>query len=577
VKCAIVIRRAKWRNGEIRDGEVIRRMVDIGGLQNKAEFAKTDESAKSSVTSSIENTERARSMASEFYLTYSGFLARTLVVWGMSSTLCLTPRRQSGRRHSFSESTSEAVRPKISCKKDSLIDPDCDNSSPTKQAIESAGIDSEDEIKFLIIENQRLVRKLEDADREARHTAIHTRTVEEELRAEIKRLQEKQTDTDEEEDGKTQGLSNIEKLTGLLINGSIESVTSCSLPNGQEQLIVTGKMDEQNSDDGDELSTSAEADGEGFSIEEEFAHVCIDNEELRDQVRDLQEQLGRLIKAQVHSLTDELEVVQAESHNIRNQSFTLEALTAENAYLRHRVVTLETQQLDYQPEVSDPVADGLRKRSTQLESILEGLDHSSTASDDPTQCGFTDDVAHRLTEVERRCVQLEDCNDLMSACQAENEILREELEELRARLADETCTETVTLAQQRTDLEAEVSRLMAMKDDVAESLEEQVDYLQSTVESVSSERDELQVRVREQQKLIQTFERALQSEDLNDHTVLSVLSDCLSIVKTSQLESTRAYEELRLLHRQLHAVEDEKSELKEQLAKLRRQIRSMDD
>jgi chaperonin cofactor prefoldin len=106
-----------------------------------------------------------------------------------------------------------------------------------------------------------------------------------------------------------------------------------------------------------------------------------------------------------------------------------------------------------------------------------------------------------------------------------------------------------------------------------DGLEEQLSYLQETCEAISNERDELQIRVREQAKLIQAFERLLDDGEIGDKTVVAVVGDCLKIVKTSQSESTRAYEELRLVHRQIHAIEEENTRLKQEVSKLRRQIR----
>jgi chromosome segregation ATPase len=409
----------------------------------------------------------------------------------------------------------------------------CPENESVVERLQSENAEQAEEIRSLIVENQRLIHKLEDADRETRYTAIATHASEEQLRPEITRLQECP------ETFESPQACNIEKLTRLLIQGRIESVTSMTLPGGSQRIVVTG-------DDGDASLGSPPGDPEwpALALDEEFTQLSTENEELKEQVRDLQEQVGRLMKAQVQSLAGELEIVEAENHNLRSHSFTLEALVEENTFLRHRVVALESQNLDAQ--FADPISDVLRRRSIQLESILEGFDNSSAASDD----------------------RLEDDSAAMAACQEENTRLRREVEELRERAAADAC---------RANLEAEVTRLITMKDDVADSLEEQIDYLHSTVEALASERDELQARVCEQAKIIQSFDTRFDSGELASNRVVPILTDCLAIVKTSQIESSRAYDELRLLHHQLHTVEDENAELKHKIVSLKRQIHSDDE
>jgi predicted nucleic acid-binding Zn-ribbon protein len=482
-------------------------------------------------------------------------------------TLSLTPRRQIGRRHSFSDSvwkgSSRENAPENESPTSSIHGSDTSTRivDTTKhsirenqneiQLLQAENERQAQEIKLLVIENQRLIRKVEDADR-------HTQTVEDQLRTEIKFLQEKRNEKQVFDDLTTitANSSDIETLTHLFIQGSIESVPTSSITDGNHRLVVSGRITEvENESSESPGNVQSDEENEAFNLEEEFAQVCAQNEDLRKQINDLQNQLGRLMKAQVDSLTEELELVQAESQSLRNQTFSLDPLPEENIFLRHRILAL------------DPHTEELHKRGTQLISILEGLDNLSDHSDDPTAFGsFAEDMSEGLMEIEKHCVPLEDCNDLMSDCQAENEKLRNELTALRAR------REAVLSNPEGTELEEEVSRLMTMKDNVADSLEKQVDYLQSTCEAISNERDELQIRVREQAKLIQAFERLLDNGEIGDQTIVSVVGDCLQIVKTSQLESTRTYEELRLLHRQIHVIEEENVDLKQEISRLKRQI-----
>jgi hypothetical protein len=331
------------------------------------------------------------------------------------------------------------------------------------------------DVESLVAENQRLIRKLEDADRETRHSAIRFQATEEQMRAEIECLEGQLR---MHEQGRADGDDlldlvskerNIEKLTRLLINGSIESVTSSSLRDGHERLVVTGRMpDPEDSRTAEVPEARSPSDDDPFArgVEDEFVQVCAENEELREQVGELQGQLARLMKAQVQSLTGELELVQTESQSLRRQS-----LRGESALLRHRLARVEP--------------DGLQRRGQELESILDDLDSGLSSSDDAP-----------------------------------------------------TAVKAVP--------------------------EEQVAYLQTTVDTLTSERNELQARVTEHVKLIQTFSRLLDAGEIGG-SVMSVVADCLAIIQSSQQENTRAHEELRLVHRQLHVASEENADLKRQL------------
>jgi prefoldin subunit 5 len=288
-----------------------------------------------------------------------------------------------------------------------------------------------------------------------------------------------------------------------------------------------------------------DSDGSPLNFRDEFIQVCVENEELRGHIGELQGQLSRLMKAQVSSLTDELEMVQEEAQTLRNQSVAFEALRQENASLQRGLIAFRA---------GGNLADSLQLRGKELESILDGVDHSSTASDD-REPEMDEELPQRLLDAERKCAQ---GSELLAAAQAENAALHRELDATR----DGHCyyTEIALLTAERNELRADLVRMEAMKDCIADSLEEQVDYLQSTIEAISSERDELQVRVKEQERLIQAVERVAET-DTGGGSITSVVGECLAIVRERQLENVRAHDELRTLHRQIHELEAENVKL----------------
>jgi predicted RNase H-like nuclease (RuvC/YqgF family) len=316
-------------------------------------------------------------------------------------------------------------------------------------------------------------------------------------------------------------------------------------PDGLLTFVVTGMPSESDGPPGlprvlDRNSSLSESDDEPdastLNFRGAFIQMCVENEELRGHILELQEQLRKLMKAQV----------QDETHPVRNQSVAFEALRQENAPLQRQLTAFR---------VGEKPIDCLQTRGKVLMSILDGIDHSSTPFDD-RDSEVAGELSQRLLETDRKCAQ---CRDLLSAAQTENAALHRELAAAR----DGHCydTEIALLTAERNELQADVVRIEAMKDCIADSLDEQVDYLQSTIESVSSERDELQVRVNEQEKLMQAFDRLAVAGGLGG-SITSVVRDCLAVVKESQLENARAHEELRMLHHQLHELEAENFKLK---------------
>jgi chromosome segregation ATPase len=266
-------------------------------------------------------------------------------------------------------------------------------------------------------------------------------------------------------------------------------------------------------------------------------------------------------------MSDELELVQAESQSLRQQAFALEVLRDENSRLRHRIVVLETQQLDYQSQLWDAAPGGLCWRGKELESIITGIDQLHPESDDREQLGFfADEMAERLTEVERRFNELSQSNERLAECQTENAKLRSELAALRESPSLDLCIETARLMHERDELESEIGRLKTAKEALA------VDDLQLTIDSLTSERDELQRRIREQAALLETVGTALEEGESNGQSLFAAVRECLSIVKNSQLENIRANDELRILRCQVHALKEDKTVLAKQLDALKAQL-----
>jgi hypothetical protein len=319
--------------------------------------------------------------------------------------------------------------------------------------------------------------------------------------------------------------------------------------------------------DGEPSESSAdsvpEGDEKSCHIEEQFLEVCTENGELREQVSELQAQLSRVMCAHVHSMSDELELVQAESQGLRQQAFALQVLREENSRLRHRIIALETQQLDYQSQLAPG---GLQWRGRELESIIAGIDEAHPASDDREQLGFfADEMSERLTEVERRFNELSLSNERLAECRAENAKLRSEMAALREGPSLDLCVETERLLHERNELETEIGRLKTARDALA------VDDLQMTIDSLTSERDELGRRVREQAVLLETVGTSLDENESKGQGVFGALKECLSIIRNSQEENMRANEELRSLHCQVHELKEEKAVLTKQLEALKAQ------
>jgi hypothetical protein len=92
---------------------------------------------------------------------------------------------------------------------------------------------------------------------------------------------------------------NIEKLSQLLIQGSIDSVDSPPLQDGRFRFIVIGRLAADTS--AVELypqpaHTESDDDSEDsvLTFREEFAQVCLENEELKGHIGELQDQLNRI-------------------------------------------------------------------------------------------------------------------------------------------------------------------------------------------------------------------------------------------------------------------------------------------
>jgi DNA repair exonuclease SbcCD ATPase subunit len=248
--------------------------------------------------------------------------------------------------------------------------------------------------------------------------------------------------------------------------------------------------------------------------------------------------------AQVSSLNDDLEMVHEETRTLRNQSLAFEELRQENAFLREQLSAIRDDDKSN--------ADCLQSRGKELESILDGLDRSSVASDPLDQ--LSDAISREA---------MDDCGECSDILSAENETMPWEPVATRE---DHCCfTDIALLTAERNELREELGRVNAMKDCLSESLEEQIEYLHTRVGSVTRERDELQIQVNELSKLVESFERLLESGDLGGPIVTSVIGDCLAIVKESQTESSRAHEEVRMLHRELELRETENATFKELL------------
>jgi DNA repair exonuclease SbcCD ATPase subunit len=264
--------------------------------------------------------------------------------------------------------------------------------------------------------------------------------------------------------------------------------------------------------------------------------MCSVNTELREHIIELQEQLKRVLSSQLTSLTDELELVQTESTDWKQRTFLFQALQAENDRLRDRVIELEAQRLD----VDDIPAKGRR-----LAGIIESIDRDSSGDEGV-------ELTQRILALEK---EVEQKGQLVAQLTAERERL----------ITADFYTETAVLTQERNELEAELRRLQTLKDDVAESLEEQVDYLQSTLETLISEKEELEERVEQQEQMMATMQELLSADQTAVKGKLQAVAEFLAVFKQSQDDNKRLEAELRNVRRELHAVAQENRGLKASL------------
>jgi hypothetical protein len=278
--------------------------------------------------------------------------------------------------------------------------------------------------------------------------------------------------------------------------------------------------------EGEVRSSDAESE---MALLDRYDQMCSVNTELREHIIELQEQLKRVLSSQLMSLTDELELMQTESTDWKQRAFIFQALQAENERLRGRVVELEAQQLD---------VENIPAKGRRLAGILESMDKDS--SDDEGV-----DLSQRVLALEQEVERLT----------AERERL----------MAADYYTEMAVLTQERNELEAEIRRLQTLKDDVAENLEEQVEYLQSTIETLVSEKEELEIRIEQQEQMMAAMDELLRADQTSGNGRLQVVAEFLDVFRQSQDDNRRLQGELRSVRRELHAMTQENRGLKARL------------
>ena len=233
------------------------------------------------------------------------------------------------------------------------------------------------------------------------------------------------------------------------------------------------------------------------------------------------------------------------------------------------------------------------------------------------------ELSHKLHELERSCAEAEERvrtletsneqmaewlsgnrsrqDDLIERYTTENEILKATITDLQRQLDSRSETDFYTetaLANHRIkELEEEVKRLKTFDDDVVDNLQEQVEYLQNSVDTLTEEKEQLEKIVREQENMIHHLEgekiRAAQihldslQKDLTINQQKEQLSEMNSKIHEFQQETTimqekvdkvihafeesqekytRMQEQIETVQAQLNTTLEENTQLKRELA-----------
>lgn len=264
-------------------------------------------------------------------------------------------------------------------------------------------------------------------------------------------------------------------------------------------------------------------------------------------------------------------------------------------------------------ELTEEQAAFVKRENQTLKKIIDAFD--------PAMQNL--ELAQKLQELERSCAEAEERvrtlehsneqmaewlsgnrtrqDELVERYMTENEILKATVTDLQRQLnlhnERDLYTETALADQRIKELEEEVKRLKTFDDDVVDNLQEQVEYLQSNVDTLMEDKERLEKIVLEQEKMIRDLEgdkiRAAQmhldslQKDLTIHEQREQISEMTNKLHEFQAETTlmqqkvdkviHAFEEsqenyirmqaqIETVQAQLNSTLEENTQLKRELA-----------
>lgn len=230
-------------------------------------------------------------------------------------------------------------------------------------------------------------------------------------------------------------------------------------------------------------------------------------------------------------------------------------------------------------ELTEEQAVFVKKENQTLKKIIDAFD--------PAMQNL--ELAQKLQELERSCAEAEERvrtlehsneqmaewlsgnrtrqDELVERYMTENEILKATVTDLQRQLdlhsQRDLYTETSLANQRIKELEEEVKRLKTFDDDVVDNLQEQVEYLQGNVDTLTEDKERLEKIVLEQEKMIRDLEgdkiRAAQmhldslQKDLTIHEQKEQISEMTNKLHEFQAETTLMQQKVDKV---IHAFEE---------------------
>ena len=360
------------------------------------------------------------------------------------------------------------------------------------------------------------------------------------------------------------------------------------------------------------------------SMIDQLEGVRVTNQDLRQRSFDFSAlaEENALLKHRIFGLESQNQDFQRLIKTGQGGNQVVSSLMKENSEMKHELEKLH--------KIVDP---SLKR----MEHIVRGLKRmeDEKSSDDESQTNIEDvvllthendtlkkivdafdpnmlnmELSHKLHELERSCAEAEERvrtletsneqmaewlsgnrsrqDDLIERYTTENEILKATITDLQRQLESRSETDFYTetaLANHRIkELEEEVKRLKTFDDDVVDNLQEQVEYLQSSVDTLTEEKEQLEKIVREQENMIHHLEgekiRAAQihldslQKDLTINQQKEQLSEMNSKIHEFQQETTIMQEKVDKVIHAFEESQEKYTRMQEQIESVQAQLNS---